>query len=521
MITFNQTAGDDKDIIWIIRINLDTEYMYLSTAEDKITLSGTDYDGKILRMGNDRYPAISNLDKSIDVTGGGGIGSIGNIMFELARYTSYDNGVTVYDDFFNDFYPATGKKVLTGKEVKIGICWTGATLESEITYFWTGYIDSYSWTDTALRLFCLEYAELKPVQLPPYKIQTDIDNGISYYETAPDDNYGTAIPIVYGDFTTINGSLGLYNLVPTIKTDNKEFKYKITSHICKEITAVNALYRHLGGKNEFIALTGTTISVINSRAGHYISLSDNGSRVSGAYTIQPQITTDYDSSAITGGDAWDYSTLGDNPENAFDSSATTYAELTTSEILAFQLGTDLSTNNFGMMDGVSANAKIYVFWDAVGGNVDAEVKIYHPNIETKSGYYTRETTVSSSGNNNLTSLAFGDGNFDYEDNPTKREDSASWSIEELQELQFHVMNTSTSAGTMRIRNVYFIFGSILIYQRLERVFITNDLLTLLLGAGGARSGLPAKYTIQNILNSYGTGTVYAKVKGYMYDNWIT
>ena len=64
---------------------------------------------------------------------------------------------------------------------------------------------------------------------PQYDIQSIFDNGISYYEDAPEESYGKTVPIVYGELDQ-SESLPPYvnRCMPTIRTGDKT--YLISSH---------------------------------------------------------------------------------------------------------------------------------------------------------------------------------------------------------------------------------------------------------------------------------------------------
>ena len=72
-------------------------------------------------------------------------------------------------------------------------------------------------------------SEITNKEIPYYEIQSIFDNGIGYYEDAPEESYGKTIPIVYGELDQ-SESLPPYvnRCMPTIRVGDKT--YLISSH---------------------------------------------------------------------------------------------------------------------------------------------------------------------------------------------------------------------------------------------------------------------------------------------------
>ena len=154
MLTLNDTALEDNQIIWIVKITISSSAVfYFSTADDKITLSGTDFDGKVI-FKDENGNHISEIGKEMELTGG--VGNRGNCSLSLSNYNEY----TGTSDFFNSFYPATSGNYLSGRKVEIGLLWEGATTTGEITYFGEYYIDGYAYNDSIINLTIL--SSVKP-----------------------------------------------------------------------------------------------------------------------------------------------------------------------------------------------------------------------------------------------------------------------------------------------------------------------------------------------------------------------
>lgn len=516
MYTLAMTAGEDKDLILIVRINLDTEYMYFSDTTNQITLSGTVFDGKVISKNS-----ISEATKDVDVTLGGTIGQVGSWRLSLARYTSYTNGATTFDDFFNDFAPATSKPVLTSKTVDVGVVWAGATLTSEITWLYQFYIENYDWTTSALNLECIEYDELVSTQVPYYVLQNEFDNGISYFTNASEDSYGQAIPIVYGDFTNVDLSYTKIQLVPTVRIDKKDSIFLISSHILHTVNPVTSVYRYLENAGTVLALLGVSSSIANTRAGHKITLDSDGSLVYGTLYLQPKLHTNY---VNTDGDAWDYTEGGTNKEYAFDDSSTSYCELIPNREFAVKMGTSLSQSELGVLGGWSTanDVGMYIEYDTTD-TAYPRVKYYHPTMGVNSGY---SPLVAEPGAVNGTGLTInyyiGNGtgvNVDWSTYPKKHESGIPWTIDELQVLQFHIQNKATSTGNLRIKNIVFRLFNISVTGTDNKIIVTGgDPLTQIIRSRtnyAQRAGLlPIKFTGTIDTN------IYAYCKGMMYESWI-
>ena len=145
--------------------------------------------------------------------------------FSISRYV----GNTNFDIFFNDWYPATGKGYLSGQLVDFGICWIGATTDTEITWLFRGRIVDYSYEQRKLNITVFQESEISNKEIPYYAVQKDFDNGVSYFENAPDDNMGKTLPIVYGDLEQIIAKPPyVRRFMPTVRVDEK--KYIISTH---------------------------------------------------------------------------------------------------------------------------------------------------------------------------------------------------------------------------------------------------------------------------------------------------
>ena len=276
MITLNDTPTTDKDVIWIIEIEDDSKTYYLSSQD--ITLSGQAYDGQTIKK-----DSIGDSTKDVNISEGGGIGSVGNFSFSIADKSANSD----WNALFDDFYP-NNSTYLTGRKVKFGLVWVGATTQAEITWLHLYEIEGIDW-ETALNIFCVEWAEAESKDLPPYEVQQSHDNGISYFPNALKESYGTPIPIVYGKFplaTVANIRQYDFSLAPTVPIDKLQLKFIVACHKCDSF-GTGATYKYFPSVEGYFLLTGkktdsggglTSVeSSSNTNAGcHSILLNEGG-----------------------------------------------------------------------------------------------------------------------------------------------------------------------------------------------------------------------------------------------------
>lgn len=496
MITLSQTAGEDKDLILIVRINLDTEYMYFSDTVDQITLSGIAFDGKVISKNS-----ISEATKDVDVTSGGTIGQVGNWNLSLARYTSYNNGTTTFDDFFNDFAPATSKPLLTSKTVDVGVVWTGATTTAEITWLYQFYIESYDWTTYSLNLGCIEYDELVATQLPYYVVQKENDNGISYFPDAPDANYGLPIPLMFGDFAYTALEYEMYRLAPTVQISGG-YKFIASSHICKYVEPASYLFEYLNPIKTVMRLSSASGTNINSRAGHIIDLANETAPVYGKLYVILR-------SWLSG---------GTDINNALDNDINTYGTLNVSTTAKLKFAGNLSEDQLGQLDGdvTVGQCKFNIIWEALS-TVSGLLRLYHPDFINNplGGYHALSKTVTGSALQ-TTAYDFGLGNFMWSSIPAKQTSTPAWSAKELDFVEFHIINNATSAQ-MKIYHCYLEFTDVLKYGRPK----TDGLRTR--DNTGERNYISPRRPIKSLLKYtelVDETQIFCYAKGYMYDYWI-
>jgi hypothetical protein len=510
------TPLTDNKAVLVVRIDLDAAgYLYFSDALDKITLSGIDFDGKVIYRNS-----ISDIQEGCDITQGGGIGSVGNFSFSIARYNSY----TGVSNFHEDVYPAAEKPLLTAKTVDVGICWLGATSLSDITWLNRYYIEDHSWDVDKIDLSCVAYDELTPCTLPPYKIQDELDNGISYYEDATDETKENVIPIIYGDFTNINTGINfdsIYDLAPIVKT-GKNLNFKVACHLCHTIDIGKYIYEYFDGSTARLGCSGS--SNINTWGqGHSIRIRQTtegtADPIYALAIIQP---IDFSSDTPFPGIKYP-----DTIPNAYDGDATTYMRLQPGEKVAFTFKGDLSDTDLGYTSstvGINADAFLQAFWKPIDNNVSDQIKIhyYHPQKADFSNLY--ETQNYSSGTAiQHNALAFGQGTSAY---PQKMDNSDPWGVAEAQSLYMVIEAPSGNPTDILIYNVIMRLSNVGVYgvasgnvdkyklNEFNKWFANQSPFSL--------DVAKAKSMINNLgeIKKANVSNCFVYVKGLWFDGWI-
>jgi hypothetical protein len=207
------TAFDTvKGLTWIVKLSLDDATRYW--ASENITISSQEYVGRfILEDG------LAEIDQSVDITLGGGMGSVGNTSLSLKEIIT-QNGL------HRDFKPQSAGTELMNRTVDIGCVYNFGTLATtDIVWLYKGTISSFNYSIGSIDLDVYAIREIENIELP-YEIINTTD-----YPNAPKDNIGLPLPILYGDWSetaiaTIGGQSiseeWLYEKIkafPTICTD--------------------------------------------------------------------------------------------------------------------------------------------------------------------------------------------------------------------------------------------------------------------------------------------------------------
>lgn len=223
MRTINMTPENDNNIVWLIKITRGLDSWKFATQD--ITLSTNLWDGKALAINDNRF-SMNEIGKRINIPSGGTLGEISTITFSFIRYGSN----TFINDFFNEFYPATSGKILVAMDVEVGMVWDSSTSEDDITWLYKYNIEEYEYNDNQISLICSEFSDFEYFNLPYYKVQSEYDNGVSYYPDASEDAIGKNLPIVYGRPWDPGVTPFEFQYTPTVRVSKE--KYIIATHSC-------------------------------------------------------------------------------------------------------------------------------------------------------------------------------------------------------------------------------------------------------------------------------------------------
>jgi len=224
MRPINMTPERDNNIIWLVRITRGAEVWRFSTKSIDFG-DGEIYDGEALGINDHRF-SLNEIGKRINIPSGGTIGEISTITFSFIRYGSN----AFINDFFNEFYPATSGKILVAMDVEVGMIWDSSTDKDDITWLYKYNVEEYNYSDNLINLVCMEFSDFEYFNLPYYRVQTEYDDGISYYPDSPKDAHGKNIPLVYGRARQPDTTPYTMNFTPTIRVGDK--KFLIASHEC-------------------------------------------------------------------------------------------------------------------------------------------------------------------------------------------------------------------------------------------------------------------------------------------------
>lgn len=456
-MTLNMTPGEQIDVIWVIKINLDSTTIYLSDTDDKITLSGIDFDGKVIM-----HRSISDIDKTISMTGGGGLGNIGAFSFGIARYNNHVDT----QDFFDDFFPSNSNYV-SGRVVEIGIIWEGATLLSQITWLPPYYVEDYSYNENTIMLTCYELDEIFHKQILSYEIQKDFNNGISYFENAPVENYGVPLPIVYGDFQTLyDYPRNNLTTCPLVCVDRHTLQYIISSHKILSFHSSfynpgvqGAYWRYLGGIKVYMRCYTTNAIASNTFRGSNITLfqdlDNTDNALLGALTVQTSLL----------GTQNTY--IGTDIGNVSDIDPATSITLDVAD--TFSMKVEGSEGNLGTAPN---NVNTSIFWEIQIANEDVGITSYDM------GYYNKQYN-SGAGGTFTDSIASGGSTkrvFFATEFSARDTSDEMWRFDELFNLEFFVK--PVGSGTVDVTNtVLTVIGLLILDTRklvTETIIVDRD-----------------------------------------------
>lgn len=458
MLTLGMTAGDDNSAIWVLKIELDASTLRYATTS--ITLSSNLYTGERLLLENDYSLQLGK--NSIDVTTIEGLASIQTISFSIANWSS---------TYIDDFFPTTSQPYLSSRRVSLGVVWTGATTESEITWLFEGYVYQYNYRPNAIDITCLEYADFENVLLPYYKVQKDINDSISYFPNAPTEQFGQPLPILYGSFNIVSFDYFLYRLAPAVCTNLETYQFVPAWHKCKTtVSNISAdtigeytfngyeVFRYISEMDNFLIMKPSAGSLINAEFGYGVSLwgsKAKGDTIYGAMVLAlPNAGSESDTTDI---------------KNLFDSDTATYVELADTEQVTVKLGYDTTSGQIGLLGGTSTDISFLVFWQSDnGGNRQITLQYYNPSLPTPaySSITSAGTTTATGGTFVTRSLQIGGTT------TVKISGDLPWSLEEINNLEFVATNTSgagATSGAIRIGRAYLTLQNMVLSRILPKI----------------------------------------------------
>ena len=472
MMTLNMTAGNDNDVIWVFRINLDSSIIYLATTA--ITLDANDYLGTVIKKNTPQGSV-----KSVNIMQGGGVSSRESLTIAFDKFSSINQA---------GFYPYTSMPYLSSRLVEVGFVWDTATTEAEITWFNTFYVDSYQYAFNEITLSLIEFSEIESVALPFYKVQKDYDDGISYTLNSSEDVYGSPIPIVYGSFITTDFETSTVHLAPTVLMDKNLTQVKISSHKClgtvygdynHDGTDRYYLFKGISEGNYYIVIYTAGSTGVNNEQGHSITLMGTpvvGYVITGYARIPfTQVSSQSDV---------------DDVSNAADNSSTSYTNLDATVAgtnkIALRIAYPINSGDVGTLSTASVN-DVRQVW-AVSSN-DAGTRaftcyFYNVNgIQAGSGGATPEQTGSGHSStvtgNVITEKQL--GGFARETTATTDNPDLPHRIDDLSTYDYVLRNDETSVGNIiRVAYGYLELSGILISGTLNIFASTHKTLFPLL-----------------------------------------
>lgn len=455
----------DNLFTFIITIEYGNEILRYSTAE-KIC---TDGDGNIY------YPdllirnSFESFTRDTPIDGDGTIGSIAKVEFSFsgAKYlglegseleTEAGEDILTEDDqlindellkkFINAWAPSPFSPDLHGSKVTVGFGWlNGSVLTSSLQIIFKGFVREYETESASISISSFEDSDFELITIPSYKVQKDLDNGISYHPEAPEDMIGSVIPIVYGDFThnTTGWLAFMYEVIvaPAIPIHKRSTSFLVASHECYEVSEdqglfanSEAFFKYIPDLRAFLFIRNddyiTGSSTINDNRGHILKMTNRGSRLIGAMVLR-LVEQSEESDVI-------------DIDNAIDKDFYNYSLIDAGEKIALRVAGIGSTSEIGFLGIAEEDITLRMYASTDGGGDRAYSLNYKNNqIATPAGTTPATGTITHENvfpyeGGELTMLQFG-FNTDGQKNP-----AIPWSIEEVTGLDFILTNNQSTAG---------------------------------------------------------------------------
>lgn len=369
MITLNMTAGNDEDVISVIRLIFDSSTFYIS--DRNITLNSTSYNGEVIGASS-----INIFGAKWNMENGGGFASARGMEFIIDKFNNANLQI-------DNFFPATSGIEFTGRVAQYGLVWANATTTAEITWLHQFYIKDYFVNDNYIRFFCVEISELNNKVLPYYSVQKSLDNSVDYYPSVNSDSLGQVLPLIYGSMPdVIDSSLVDFALSPCHLVNDMKLIFKLSSHKLKTIPT-HPLYKFVDGLNLYAQLKSLVVDTSNDNT--VITNKQNGAEVQLANTsaiadVFGNLSLFPNRHSPTGIDLSAYTLV--TPSDSFinNKNNSTYVELNNNEYLSFTFDNtasgDISDSNF-----METNLWLSLTVSRSAGNVsDLSLQLYNEGI---------------------------------------------------------------------------------------------------------------------------------------------
>lgn len=452
MISFNMTAGNDNAIIWVIELELSTGNLYFCSGFNTESVSldtGSEmrvYANKLQRNSLSLYP------QSIPAESAGGIGSRNGFQFVIAAYGGYDQ---------NDFYPATGSPDVLMSNCRLGWIWSGATDTSDITWLYDGQVENFEAKPDGLYFDVTESNFIEITSLPPYTIQKDYDDKVSYFPQAPKDSLGKPIPIVYGEFDKYTLEYGKHRLTPAIIVNPSQMQYLAACHkfdyTYEDINGKAGAFIYATGLDTYLELIPSVATSNNTFNGHNVVIlpptRSSSQYVKGkliCWLKAPAEKTDItDLDALINEEGGTDFTLPDTKQIQF-------------------LFTGETMEQLGALSPASADCALQVTYQSSsnGSQRTLEIKYYNPIKSGGAGYTTNVVTDSTS----LGGGSYKTKNYEFgNDTSAKSNTTLPWDLKEILQLGFTVKNVSGAtggsvSGDIKIMAVSLVLNNISVYN---------------------------------------------------------
>jgi hypothetical protein len=416
---------------------------YIATRD--ISLDNN-YIGKILNRENN----LTEISFESTTESSGGCGNVTSFTINISRYIS-ESSLT---DFFNSFYPSSDGGFIVGRVIDLGVVWTGATTDAEITWLFRGRIIDYSYLQRQLQLVIFQESEITNKELPYYSIQKDFNNGVSYYTNAPTENLGLSIPIVYGSFDRTSLAFNIKQLFPSPCIDKRYLIFAQSSH---KLYSQN----HPG-------FTNSLFKYIDSLDTYMVLIPDNGTSNNYNYISRVQL---YSPSRVSSESVYGRLYLVpkgigktsdvNDIENILNDTDTTYVVLNDADELGVKLASG-SSGDVGILGQLTNDIRFFVEWQSTNGDQrQIALRGYNEALGTPAyvNLAVENTTLTGAGWE-LTELGLGD----YITNKSNAD--LPWTIEEICSMSYVAINNSGAGGAVsgdiNIRVAYVLLNNIIV-----------------------------------------------------------